>query len=111
MILKQNKYRNKRTQVGLLFFASKKEATRFIDLQLLERAREIKDLECQVKIPLICNNKQIGFYIADFQYFDLKKQVKVVEDVKSEATKTAIYRLKKKILETYDPPVIISEVF
>ena len=35
----------------------------------------------------------------------------IIEDVKSKATMTPVYRLKKKILSTYDPPISIREYF
>ncbi len=49
----RNKYGAKKTQVGEVTFDSKKEAQRFMELQLLERAGEITDLRRQVKIDLI----------------------------------------------------------
>ena len=35
---------------------------------------------------------------------------KIIEDVKSPITKTPVYNLKKKILSTYSPPILIKEV-
>jgi len=49
----RNKYGAKKTQVGEVTFDSKKEAQRYMELQLLERAGEITDLRRQVKIDLI----------------------------------------------------------
>ena len=54
------------------------------------------------------NGTKVGYYIGDFQY-ELNGRV-ILEDVKSTATKTAVYNLKKKILATYDPPIHILEV-
>ena len=54
------------------------------------------------------NGTKIGHYIADFEYDFNGKHV--IEDVKTPATRTAIYKLKIKILSTYDPPVEITEV-
>lgn len=105
------KYRNKITEINGIKFHSKKEANRYVHLRILEKANKIKDLELQPKIPLMVNGKKIGNYIGDFKYFDIEKLEYVIEDVKSPITKTPIYRLKKKILETYNPPIEIIEVF
>lgn len=49
----RNKYGAKKTQVGQITFDSKKEATRWIELRLLERGGEISELRRQVKVELI----------------------------------------------------------
>jgi hypothetical protein len=105
------KYKNIITEYQGIKFHSKKEAKRYGDLLLLQKMNYIKDLVIQPKIPLIVNNKTIGSYIGDFKYFDNKLKKTVIEDVKSKATITPLYRLKKKILATYQPPVEITEIF
>jgi hypothetical protein len=40
-----------------------------------------------------------GTYTADFAYLDLESGEIVIEDVKSDATKTTDYRLRKRIAE------------
>ena len=55
------------------------------------------------------NGKKIGRYTADFRYVD-STGVAIVEDVKSKVTRTRDYMLRKKILATYDPPVLIKEI-
>lgn len=37
-------------------------------------------------------------YVADFSYFDCDLGKDVVEDVKSRATKTRVYEMKRKLL-------------
>lgn len=73
-----------------------KEANRWCELKLLERAGVIQDLQRQVKYELI--PKQEGeravFYIADFVYTENGKTV--VEDVKG--CRTEVYKLKKKMM-------------
>ena len=73
-----------------------KEANRWCELKLLERAGVIQDLQRQVKYELF--PKQEGeravYYIADFVYTENGK--KVVEDVKGMRTKE--YKLKKKMM-------------
>ena len=72
--------------------------------------REIKDLVLQPKYDLMVNGTKIGFYRGDFLYYDVKNKKNILEDVKSPATITAVYKLKKKILATYNPPITIIEV-
>lgn len=64
----------------------------------MEKAKAIQDLKTQVAFPLIGKSKygrEIK-YIADFTYYENGKLV--VEDSKSPATRTPIYRLKKRLL-------------
>ena len=79
---------------------SKKEAARWQELNLMLRARLIEDLQRQVRFELI--PKQDGeracTYIADFVYIDRKTGDTVVEDVKSPATRTEAYRIKRKLM-------------
>lgn len=99
---KYNKYHNKKTRTSDgIEHDSQKEAYRWMVLQLLQKAGDIGDLERQVKFELI--PKQDGerscCYIADFVYTDLKTGKKVVEDVKSEATrKKESYIIKRKLM-------------
>ena len=99
------KYHNKKTEYDGIKFASKKEATRYCELKQLERAGIIKDLRLQPRYTLqekyeINGRKERAItYIADFEYYDNEKQKIVVEDVKSPATKTQVYRIKKKLFE------------
>ena len=105
-----NKYRNIKTVVDNITFDSKKEAARYSDLKLLETAHHIMHLETQPRFPLMINGKRVATYIGDFKYWSPSENEWIVEDVKSEATKTPLYRLKKKILEAQEPPVIITEI-
>tara|TARA_R100001460_G_scaffold32478_4_gene63691 strand:+ start:16084 stop:16323 length:240 start_codon:yes stop_codon:yes gene_type:complete len=79
-----------------------------MELELLLRAKEITDLELHPKFDLMVNGVKIGRYTADFRYKNGSDII--VEDVKSKATKTRDYMLRKKILATYDPPIIITEI-
>lgn len=102
-----NKFRAKRTVAFGIAFHSKREAARYTELRLLETAGVISRLECQPRIPLMCNGKKIGTYVGDFRY--VENNAIVIEDVKSEPTKTPLYKLKKAILATYEPPILIRE--
>jgi len=97
---KPSKYRNIKTVVDGVTFASRKEAERYTELRLLEKAGQIHGLQCQKRFELFPKSEQgrALYYIADFTYLDRKGEF-VVEDVKGgNATKTQIYRLKKRIL-------------
>ena len=110
MMKRRTKYNNKITSFDGFTFDSKKEANRYFELKMLQMGGEISNLELQPKIPLIVNGCQIANYVGDFRYKTPDGET-VIEDVKSPATKTPIYNLKKKILATYNPPVLIKEVF
>jgi len=107
--ISKNKYGAIKTVVDGITFHSKKEAERYKILALLESQGKIDSLRLQPRIPLMVNGIKIGHYVGDFQYTHHGKQV--LEDVKSVATRTPVYKIKKKILETYDPPVVITEVY
>ena len=113
----KSKYNNKKVTYDNLQFDSKKERDRYIELKLLEKAHEISNLQCQVEIELLpplrepdTIGKRGGIkkgktienavkYIADFVYFDRRANKTVVEDVKSEATKTDVYIVKRKLFK------------
>lgn len=92
---KPNKYNAVKTTVDNITFDSKKEANRYLELKLLQRANQIKDLDLQPRFDLIINDVFVGFYKADFIYTENGKVV--VEDVKGK--KTPIYNLKKKMVK------------
>ena len=96
--VKQNKYGNEKTVVDGITFASRKEASRWQELKMLEKAGEITGLARQLKIELIPKTKlyRACYYVADFVYFDKKEKKTIYEDVKG--AKTEVYKLKKKIL-------------
>lgn len=89
------KYKNKRTEVDGLVFASQKEARRYQELKLLERAGEIFDLMWQRPFQIEVNGVEICKYVADFTYIE-KGGWDVVEDVKG--VLTPVYKLKKKLM-------------
>lgn len=116
----QNKYFNVKTKASDgIIFDSAKEACRYEQLLLLQRAGEITDLKRQVTYELIPNQyityerysktgkrledgkklveKKVE-YVADFVYTEVKSGEVVVEDTKSKATKTKDYIIKRKLL-------------
>lgn len=98
------KYGNKKTELDGILFDSKREAQRYAELKLMERAREIYDLQLQVPFVLIPVQKDEKGkvierelkYIADFTYRDIKTGRLIVEDAKG--VKTEVYKIKKKLM-------------
>lgn len=97
------KYNNKKITVDGQKFDSKKEANRYKELRLLEKAGEIQDLRTQVKFVLIhaqrdeTTGKVIErecYYKADFVYTEDGETV--VEDVKG--YRTEAYIIKRKLM-------------
>ena len=95
------KYRNKKVEVDGMTFDSKKEARRYKELLLLEKAGAIQDLQTQVKYVLIPSQRIEGkvverecAYKADFVYIENGETV--VEDTKGFKTKD--YIIKRKLM-------------
>lgn len=89
-------------------FASTKEARRYQELRWLEAAGVVRDLERQPRYALEVFELHrgaagaivpCGHYTADFRYVDVATGAVVVEDVKSRATATTAYRLRKRLIE------------
>lgn len=101
----QSKYRNKKTQVDMYVFDSAKEAQRYRELKLLERAGEISNLELQPRFLLQESFKKNGKtyrkidYVADFKYIEKGKTK--VEDVKG--LQTDVFKIKHKLFEKKYP--------
>lgn len=119
---KKNKYGNSKVIIDGIKFDSELEGKRYKQLKLLERAGEIKDLQLQV--PYILQESYRKYdskehkwktiqaikYVADFVYFDIRKGKVIVEDTKSEPTKTAVFKIKKKIFEYKYQNLELTEV-
>lgn len=99
------KYNNKPVFFLGKYFAGQKEALRYAYLLGLQKTGEIKNLECQVKFPLIDKNDKFRevSYNADFVY-DMADET-IVEDVKPDNMKWykttsayAVYNIKKKLM-------------
>lgn len=112
-----SKYHSRKTVIDGITFMSKKEAKRYQELLLLEKAGEIEDLRRQVKYVLIpaqyenpysstkkgkgkCIERECS-YVADFVYKEPileggRPFLTVVEDTKGYKTKD--YIIKRKLL-------------
>ena len=106
---KASKYGNRPVLVNGHRFDSKKEGARYVELTYMLKAGTIAELELQPAFPLLCVKlyrngwpitlEPVATYVADFQYLNLTTGEYIVEDVKSAGTRTAIYALKKKMVE------------
>ena len=99
LVPKQSKYGNVKTEGDGVMFDSKREAGRYRELKLLQDAGEISHLVLQPRYTLVVKGELIATYIGDFEYRDLRTHDDVIEDVKSSATKTPVYRIKKKLMK------------
>ena len=120
--MKKSKYHSRKITRDGITFDSIREFRRFQELRLLEKAGAIQNLQRQVKFELIpaqyeeiptgelykrgdrkgqpkmkrvCVEESVCYY-ADHVYMENGKRV--VEDVKSSATKTKEYIIKRKLL-------------
>lgn len=99
----RSKYGATPTTVDGIRFHSAKEARRYGELKLLEKAGEIHGLRLQPRYPLMVVGEateqrgQVGTYIGDFAYSERGSAAEIVEDVKG--FKTPLYKWKKKHVE------------
>jgi uncharacterized protein DUF1064 len=93
----RSKYGAVPTVVDNIRFASKREATRYRELRLLEQAGEIAMLKCHPRFELLVNGQDCGDYVGDFWYFDRRSGRAITEDTKGVAT--PVYRLKRKLVK------------
>lgn len=114
------KYRSRRTWVEELerWFASAHEAEVAVGLWRRQQAGEIRDLKFQVPYDLIVEDEKVCRYVADFVWREDVPVVienpyptadggrveaagwrQVVADAKSPPTRTALYRLKARLMK------------
>lgn len=115
-----SKYNAQKVSIDGHKFDSKREAARYGELRLLEKAGEIRNLELHPRWPLAQSGIEVkirskGFpngkqckYTADFKYLDLRTNELVVEDVKGMVTEAAklriavfeaLYKIKVEIIK------------
>lgn len=121
----ESKYHAEKVTIDGETFDSRREARRWTDLRLLERAGEIRDLRRQVKYILIPTQREEPIitktgkekpgrviekecsYLADFVYQDARTGETIVEDAKG--FRTEVYRIKKKLM-LYVHGIRVTEV-
>jgi hypothetical protein len=107
---RNHKYGAVQTEVDGIKFPSKKEAARYTQLRLLERAGNIRKLELQPRFALIADggqpvkypvknseNGRQAYALMDFKYFDIENRRWIVEDVKGKDT--PLSKLKRAMVE------------
>jgi len=119
LVAPRSKYGAKRTIVDGIWFDSGKEARRYSELRLLEKAGAIQMLETQPQFPIdvlelwrpleYARVVRCGVFTADFRYVDASTGEIVIEDTKSLPTKTTAYRLRKRLVEAIHG-VTVNEV-
>lgn len=91
-----------RRTIDGITFDSIKEARRYAELKMLERAGQIHNLQLQPAFATQIDGKHFCTYTADFSYFCDQRRCLVVEDVKSTGTaKGDAYRLRKKAAQLF----------
>ena len=103
-----NKFNARKDSRGAIRFDSQREAKRYDELMLLLKAGEIRKLKLQPQYTLqesyvAPDGERIRAirYVADFCYErrdERDEWTLIVEDVKSRATATQVYRNKKKMM-------------
>lgn len=104
---KPSKHKNVPTVIDGIKFDSKREAARWQELRLLERAGKIVELERQVVFELAPSVQYSGKratpvlrYVADFCYFEMTGALAkyVVED--SKGFRCSVYRIKRHLMKS-----------
>ncbi len=97
------KFKNKKTEIDGHKFDSKAESRRYQELKALAQTHKIEDLRLQVPFELIPSQYENGKcversckFVADFTYQE--NGALVVEDVKSPATITPAFVIKRKLM-------------
>lgn len=101
---KPSKYHSRKVTVDGITFDSAKEARRYGELKLMEKAGEIYDLQRQVPFVVIPEQRDENgkllerkvMYIADFTYKEKGSLRRTVEDTKG--LKTKEYIIKRKLM-------------
>lgn len=99
------KYRSIPETVDGIRFASRKEARRYGELKMLERAKQISGLTLQPRFPLVVKGQKICTYVGDFLYQNGKL---ICEDVKG--YRTSEYRIKRRLFMALHPEIEHREV-
>lgn len=106
---RKGKYNAAGERIDGIFFHSKAEGERYLQLKVLQEQGEIENLKLQPPYECIVKNQKITTYRADFKYdvIDDRGHIikSVIEDVKGMITD--IYKLKKKLVEAcYDIKIL-----
>jgi hypothetical protein len=95
---KRSKFNNTKVSLDGYRFDSQAEGRRYMVLRDRLRKGEITDLAVHPSFVLSVKGVLIGKYTPDFAYTVTSTGARIVEDVKSKATKTEAYGLRKKLM-------------
>ena len=95
----RSRYGAKKVQIDGIWFDSKREGVRYVELRTMRAAGLITFLECHPKYRVGIKGIFICDVELDFAYWDCSQQQSVFEDVKSPGTNTALSKLKRKMVE------------
>lgn len=109
---KKSKMGNTAVTIDKIKFHSKKEAAYYEDLKLRLRSRDIKTFARQVTFVLndAANGHKPVEYVADFVVWNNDGSVEIIDVKASEAFKTDVYKLKKRLFES-SSGLSIKEVY
>src|SRR2546421_2065688 len=93
------KYRNKIIYADGICFRSQLEFQRYQELTVMLRMGIIRNLKIHTRYPLIVNGVKVGIYEDDFNYDEALTEKHIVEDTKSEPTRTPAYKVKKNLMK------------
>lgn len=102
------KYHNRKTVINNITFASAREAARYQELCLLERAGAISDLRLQPRYELQPKFRRDGktiraiTYVGDFEYRESDRLI--VEDSKG-GVRTQVFEIKAKMFQFRYPEI------
>lgn len=95
--------------------ASKREATRCVELHLLQQAGQIAGLQVEPQYHFVIDGRQVTFpngrragYKPDWSY--IEGGVKVCEDLKSDATATEAFALRAALFRHLFPEIELRVV-
>ena len=106
---RRSKYGAVPTVVDGVRFASKSEAKRDAELQLLQRAGEIQKLQRQPRFPLVVNGQRVATYVGDWSYSEMRvvkgrpSEHLVIEDRKG--VQTPAFKIKFALAKALHPEI------
>jgi len=116
---KRSKYKNARTEVDDILFASKAEAQYYVDLKLALSEGKVAHFERQV--PFTLQEKYVSpstgkvvrpmVYIADFVISGLNGEEEVVDVKGASGYQTEVFKIKKKLFEPKFGPLWVEHKF
>jgi hypothetical protein len=113
---KRAKYNNIKVKLDGYLFDSQAEANRYCELKLLIRSGDVTKIEVHPKFLLqegyVKDGRRVRpiYYEADFRVTYADGHIEI-EDVKSTATRTKTYMMKRKMFEKRYPDITIKEVY